>query len=123
MLILIVCFTLMGCNGGKAEKGKVDIKGIITEVDHEGHKILVEDKDEGLVWVTLQKNGDISKYLGLIMEKVSGLMGLTHYQHGYSMKYSLVVFLVVQTTTALYYKLIKKKEPFSEKVKQGHLDP
>jgi hypothetical protein len=49
--------------------------------------------------------------VGLIMEKVSGFMGLTHYQHGYSMKYSLVVFLVVQTTTALYYELIKKKEP------------
>jgi hypothetical protein len=49
--------------------------------------------------------------VGLIMENVSGFMGLTHYQHGYSMKYSVVVFLAVQTTTALYYELIKKKEP------------
>ncbi|MGG1674862.1 hypothetical protein ACIFOT_03825 [Neobacillus sp. NRS-1170] len=46
--------------------------------------------------------------VGLVMEKVSTLMGVTHYQHGYSMKYSFVVFLVVQTTTALYYELIKK---------------
>jgi uncharacterized membrane protein YhdT len=58
--------------------------------------------------------------VGLLMEKVSGFMGLTHYQHGYSMKYSLIVFLVVQTSTALYYELIKKKEPFLEKLKQGH---
>lgn len=49
--------------------------------------------------------------MGLIMEKVSNFMGVTHYQHGYSMKYSLVVFLVVQTTTALYYELMKEKEP------------
>ncbi|WP_223589142.1 hypothetical protein [Neobacillus bataviensis] len=46
--------------------------------------------------------------VGLVMEKVSTLMGVTRYQHGYSMKYSFVVFLVVQTTTALYYELIKK---------------
>ncbi|MBV7506692.1 YobA family protein [Bacillus sp. sid0103] len=63
LLILIVCFTLVGCNGGNAEKGRVDIKGIIKEVDYEGNKILVEDKHEGLVWVALQENGDISKYL------------------------------------------------------------
>jgi hypothetical protein len=47
--------------------------------------------------------------VGLVMERVSGFMGVTHYQHGYNIKYSLVVFLVVQTTTALYYVLIRKK--------------
>jgi hypothetical protein len=50
-------------------------------------------------------------FVALLMEKVSGYMGLTHYQRGYHLKYSLVVFLVVQTTTALYYELLKKKEP------------
>ncbi|MEH7304446.1 DUF3221 domain-containing protein [Neobacillus drentensis] len=63
LLILIVWFTLVGCNGGNAEKGRVDIKGIIKEVDYERNKILVEDKHEGLVWVTLQENEDISEYL------------------------------------------------------------
>lgn len=48
--------------------------------------------------------------MGLMMEKVSIFMGVTHYQRGYSMKFSLVVFLVVQTTTALYYVLLKKKQ-------------
>jgi hypothetical protein len=47
--------------------------------------------------------------VGLVMERVSSFMGVTHYQHGYNIKYSLVVFLVVQTTTALYYELIRKK--------------
>lgn len=48
--------------------------------------------------------------LGLGMEKVSNWMGLTHYQNGYDLKYSFVVFLVVQTTTALYYEFVKKKQ-------------
>jgi hypothetical protein len=48
--------------------------------------------------------------LGLIMERISGWMGVTHYQHGYKLPYSVAVFLVVQTTTALYYEFIKKRE-------------
>jgi hypothetical protein len=47
--------------------------------------------------------------VGLTMEKISTLMGVTHYQHGYKIHFSLIVFLLVQTTTALYYELIKKK--------------
>lgn len=47
--------------------------------------------------------------VGLIMEKVSSLVGVIHYQNGYKIYYSVVVFLIVQTTTALYYELIKKK--------------
>lgn len=47
--------------------------------------------------------------VGLAMEKVSSFMGVTHYQHGYKLQYSFVVFLVTQTTTALYYELIKKQ--------------
>lgn len=45
--------------------------------------------------------------IGLMMEKVSGWMGVTHYQHGYKIYYSIVVFLIVQTTTGLYYQLLK----------------
>jgi hypothetical protein len=47
--------------------------------------------------------------VGLGMEVVSGWMGLTHYQKGYDIEYSFVVFLVVQTTTALYYEFVKRK--------------
>lgn len=46
--------------------------------------------------------------VGLAMEKVSSLMGLTYYQNGYEIYYSLAVFLVVQSTTALYYQLVRK---------------
>jgi glucan phosphoethanolaminetransferase (alkaline phosphatase superfamily) len=48
--------------------------------------------------------------VGLIMERVSSWMGVTHYQHGYKLPYSVAVFLVVQTTTGLYYEFIKNKE-------------
>jgi hypothetical protein len=47
--------------------------------------------------------------VGLIMERISGWMGVTHYQHGYILPYSVAVFLVVQTTTGLFYEFIKKK--------------
>ncbi len=45
----------------------------------------------------------------LLMEKLSTIMGVTHYQNGYKLHFSLVVFLVVQTTTALFFELIKSK--------------
>ncbi|MET3698725.1 hypothetical protein SAMN05877753_10441 [Bacillus oleivorans] len=45
--------------------------------------------------------------IGLTMEKVSTWMGVTHYQHGYKMYFSVAVFLVVQTTTVVYYELIR----------------
>jgi hypothetical protein len=46
--------------------------------------------------------------VGLFMERISSWMGVTHYQHGYKLPYSVAVFLVVQTTTGLFYELIKK---------------
>ncbi|MEQ2525241.1 hypothetical protein EKG37_06410 [Robertmurraya yapensis] len=58
--------------------------------------------------------------IGLVMEKVSSFMGVTHYQSGYHIYYSVVVFLIVQTTTALYYELIKKKWPEANHV--SHMD-
>ncbi|NMD68657.1 hypothetical protein HHO41_00040 [Bacillus sp. DNRA2] len=51
--------------------------------------------------------------IGLMMEKVSGWMGVTHYQHGYKIYYSIVVFLIVQTTTGLYYQLLKPSKQIS----------
>jgi hypothetical protein len=51
-------------------------------------------------------------FLSLGMEKVSSWMGLTHYQNGYEIQYSLVIFLVVQTTTALYYEFIKNNSHY-----------
>lgn len=51
--------------------------------------------------------------IGLMMEKVSGWMGVTHYQHGYKIYYSIVVFLIVQTTTGLYYQLLKPNKKIS----------
>ncbi|WP_318508760.1 hypothetical protein [Bacillus sp. T3] len=47
--------------------------------------------------------------VGLTMEKISSLMGAIHYQHGYKIYFSVIVFLLVLTTTALYYELIRKK--------------
>jgi hypothetical protein len=47
--------------------------------------------------------------VALMMEKVSIWMGVTHYQHGYKLQFSLAIFLLVQTTTGLYYQFIKKK--------------
>jgi hypothetical protein len=47
--------------------------------------------------------------IGLVMEKVSSIMGVTHYQHGYKLPYSLAIFLVTQTTTGLYYEFVKRK--------------
>ncbi|MFD1361254.1 hypothetical protein [Lentibacillus salinarum] len=48
--------------------------------------------------------------LALLMERVSLFMDVVHYNNGYSMTFSIVVFLVVQTTTALYYELILRQQ-------------
>ncbi|WP_456274902.1 hypothetical protein [Bacillus sp. AK031] len=45
--------------------------------------------------------------IGMAMEKVSSIMGLTHYQNGYKIYYSLAVFLIIQSATALYYQLVR----------------
>ncbi|MDQ1147657.1 hypothetical protein QE429_004484 [Bacillus sp. SORGH_AS 510] len=62
LLLISLCFTLLGCNVGDVEKGKVDLKGIITEVNRESNQILLKDKNVGFVWVTLPDHGDINKY-------------------------------------------------------------
>ncbi|WP_335871992.1 hypothetical protein [Bacillus sp. 2205SS5-2] len=45
---------------------------------------------------------------GLLMEKLSTSVGAIHYQHGYVLWYSVPVFLVVLTSTALLYEMVKK---------------
>jgi hypothetical protein len=62
LLLVSVGLTLLGCNGDHVVKGKVDLKGVIKEVDYENKRILMEDKKSGMVWVTLHEYGDISKY-------------------------------------------------------------
>ncbi|MGJ9384901.1 hypothetical protein [Salipaludibacillus sp. CF4.18] len=50
--------------------------------------------------------------IGLVMERVSIWMEVIQYQNGYKQYYSLIVFLVVQTVTGLYYELIKRKHNY-----------
>lgn len=62
-LLLIVCLNLVGCNDkDKAVKGQIDSKGIITEIDVKGNRVLVNDQDMGFVWLALPDHGDITKY-------------------------------------------------------------
>lgn len=44
---------------------------------------------------------------GVAVQKVSEWMGMTHYQNGYRLEYNFVVFLAVQTVTALFYEYVK----------------
>ncbi|SFD43818.1 hypothetical protein SAMN05216238_101338 [Lentibacillus persicus] len=47
---------------------------------------------------------------GLLMEQLSRVMNVIHYQNGYNWTYSIAVFLVTLTITALYYTWVSKKE-------------
>ena len=63
ILLLILCFTVVGCNQKEdTVKGEYDLKGIITEVDLEGNRILAEEIDKGLIWIALHENGNIKNY-------------------------------------------------------------
>lgn len=63
VLLFIVCLTLVGCDAeDNTVKGQVDRKGLITEVDVLGNRVLVDDPDKGLIWLTLPGHGDITKY-------------------------------------------------------------
>jgi Protein of unknown function (DUF3221) len=62
-LFLILSFILGGCNQNDGnDKGEYDISGPIIDVDNEGKLILVEDKDQGLIWITLPEGGDNKTY-------------------------------------------------------------
>ncbi len=63
ILLLIMFLTLVGCNAEKnAIKGAHDLKGGITEIDHGGKRVLIDDKDKGPVWVTLPEDDQIENY-------------------------------------------------------------
>lgn len=63
ILLLILCFTLVGCNQKENDvKGEYDLMGIITEVDIEGNRILAKEVDKEPIWIALQKNGNINNY-------------------------------------------------------------
>lgn len=63
LLMLIVCILLMGCSGKEeAVKGEIDLKGLITEIDQAGNRILMEDKNKGLIWISLPESGNIDDY-------------------------------------------------------------
>ncbi|WHY78442.1 DUF3221 domain-containing protein [Neobacillus sp. WH10] len=62
-LLLFVCILLAGCSGKEeAIKGEIDLKGIITEIDQAGNRILMEEKNKGLIWVSLPESGNIHNY-------------------------------------------------------------
>ena len=63
VLLLIVCLSLVGCDAkDNTVKGQIDRKGLITEVDVSGNRVLVDDLDKGLIWLTLPDHGDITMY-------------------------------------------------------------
>lgn len=63
VMLLVVCLTLVGCTAKDNEiKGEIERKGFITEVDVTGNRLLVDDPDNGLIWLTLPSFGDITKY-------------------------------------------------------------
>lgn len=63
VLLLVVGLTLVGCTAkDNVSEGQIDRKGFITEVDVTGNRVLVDDPDNDLIWLTLPSFGDITKY-------------------------------------------------------------
>ncbi|WP_438446990.1 hypothetical protein [Gorillibacterium sp. sgz5001074] len=48
-------------------------------------------------------------FAGLLVQVVAEWMGMTHYQRGYRLEYNVVVFLAVQSVTALVYMHVQKQ--------------
>ena len=56
-------FCLIGCNQtDDIVKGGYDKKGIITEIDEQENRILIDDKEDGLIWITLTDTDHITRY-------------------------------------------------------------
>ncbi|MCR2803980.1 hypothetical protein [Paenibacillus soyae] len=53
--------------------------------------------------------------VGAVMQWVSEWMRLTEYQRGYKLEYNIVVFLIVQTITGLFYAHIKSRSASGER--------
>ncbi len=62
LFLLIFCISLIGCVQKEEVKGESDFNGVITEVDPKGKRILVDDTESGLIWITLHDNGNIKDY-------------------------------------------------------------
>lgn len=62
IIMLLIGLVLVGCSNEEEIKGEFDIKGNVVEIDAKENSILVEDKDKGLIWVALPKNGNIGNY-------------------------------------------------------------
>ena len=63
VLLLFACLTLVSCDAkDNAVKGQIDRKGFIIEVNVTGNRMLVDDLDKGLIWLTLPSFDDITKY-------------------------------------------------------------
>lgn len=58
-----LCLLLMGCTQkDEAVKGAYNLKGIITKIDMEGNRILAEDNDKNLFWITLHEDETIKNF-------------------------------------------------------------
>ncbi|WP_281890431.1 hypothetical protein [Paenibacillus sp. YYML68] len=55
---------------------------------------------------------------GLFVQGVAEWIGMTHYQHGYRLEYNLIVFLIVQSITALWYMYVKKHRLYDSGAKE-----
>lgn len=53
--------------------------------------------------------------IGVVMHVVATWMKMTQYQNGYRMEYNIVVFLIIQSITALYYSLLKRRGGTADK--------
>lgn len=62
IILLLICFALVGCGKKEEVKGAFDIKGNVVEISDNQNRILVEDKDKGLTWIALPENGNIKNY-------------------------------------------------------------
>jgi len=63
IMILAILLFLSACTTNRNDdKGKIDIMGIITRIDESENRILVEDENIGLTWVTLPDHGKIESY-------------------------------------------------------------
>lgn len=61
--------------------------------------------------------------IGVSFQWLAALMGLTHYQNGYQMEYNVVVFLVIQSITGLFYGHMRANLPFKRPSKPSGRSP
>ncbi|MEH7346378.1 DUF3221 domain-containing protein [Bacillus sp. JJ1532] len=61
IVLLLFSFILFGCTQKSDVKGEADMKGSILEIDKDARRILVEDYEKGLVWVTLNETDNMKE--------------------------------------------------------------